>query len=138
MILGQSESKTKTLPFRHMEGDPSLIRYSSKTAEQNFMKLLGIVHYIIEVSQSKTRTLPFKTLGSGRYHFVSIAHSITSLFFCHSSTNFSSTDSGYAFDTNMYYLSFIYKYYIKTLYSWYLQYTSDLDILSRIHSNKFH
>ena len=25
-------------------GDPSLIRYSSKTAEQNFMKLSGIVH----------------------------------------------------------------------------------------------
>ena len=25
----------------------SLIRYSSKTAEQNFMKLSGIVHYMI-------------------------------------------------------------------------------------------
>ena len=31
------------------------------------------------VSQSKTRTLPYKTWGSGGYHFVSIAHSISSL-----------------------------------------------------------
>ena len=28
-------------------GDPSLIRYSSKTAEQNFLKLSGIVHYMM-------------------------------------------------------------------------------------------
>ena len=28
-------------------GDPSLIRYSSKTPEQNFMKLSGIVHYMM-------------------------------------------------------------------------------------------
>ena len=28
-------------------GDPSVIRYSSKTAEQNFMKLSGIVHYMV-------------------------------------------------------------------------------------------
>ena len=28
-------------------GDPSLIRFSSKTAEQNFMKLSGIVHYMM-------------------------------------------------------------------------------------------
>ena len=28
-------------------GDPSLIRYSPKTAEQNFMKLSGIVHYMM-------------------------------------------------------------------------------------------
>ena len=28
-------------------GDPSLIRYSSKSAEQNFMKLSGIVHYMM-------------------------------------------------------------------------------------------
>ena len=30
------------------------------------------------VPQSKTRTLPYKTWGSGGYHFVSIAHSISS------------------------------------------------------------
>ena len=73
-------------------GDPSLIRYSSKTTEQNFMKLSGIVHYMMSyctsyfkflsawfwVSQSKTRILPYKTWGSGGYHFVSIAHSISS------------------------------------------------------------
>ena len=28
-------------------GDPSLIGYSSKTAEQNFMKLSGIIHYMM-------------------------------------------------------------------------------------------
>ena len=28
-------------------GGPSLIRYSSKTAEQNFMKISGIVHYMM-------------------------------------------------------------------------------------------
>ena len=28
-------------------GGASLIRYSSKTAEQNFMKLWGIVHYMM-------------------------------------------------------------------------------------------
>ena len=57
----------------------SLIRYSSKTAEQNFMKLSGIFttwcrtappilsFYSNDfgVSQSKTRTLPYKTWGSG-------------------------------------------------------------------------
>ena len=57
----------------------SLIRYCSMTAEQNFMKLSGIVHYMMPyctsyfkfyphdfgVSQSKTRTLPYKTWGSG-------------------------------------------------------------------------
>ena len=56
---------------------PSLIRYSSKTAEQNFMKLSGIVHYMMPyctsyfkfyphdfgVSQSKTRTLPLQHVG---------------------------------------------------------------------------
>ena len=34
------------------------------------------------VSQSKTRTLPYKTWGSGGYHFVSIAHSISSFNCC--------------------------------------------------------
>ena len=95
MIFRVFQSKTRTLPLRHKGGgDPSLIRYSSKTAEQNFMKLSGIVHYMMPyctsyilnfyphdfgVSQSKTRTLPYKTWGSGGYHFVSIAHSISSL-----------------------------------------------------------
>ena len=55
----------------------SLIRYSSKTAEQNFMKISGIVHYMMPyctsyftfyphdfgVSQSKTRTLPLRHMG---------------------------------------------------------------------------
>ena len=30
----------------------SLIRYSSKTAEQNFMKLSGIVHYMMQYCTS--------------------------------------------------------------------------------------
>ena len=33
------------------------------------------------VSESKTRTLPYKTWGSGGYHFVSIAYSISSFTF---------------------------------------------------------
>ena len=41
-------------------GDPSLIRYSSKTAEQN----LSFYSNDFGVSQSKTRTLPYKTWGS--------------------------------------------------------------------------
>ena len=66
------------LPPRGGGGDPSLICYSSKTAEQNFMKLAGIVHYMMHtappilsfylndfgVSQSKTMSLPYKTWGS--------------------------------------------------------------------------
>ena len=76
-----------------MWGGASLIRYSPKTAEQNFMKLSGIVHYMMSYCTSyfkflfewfwgfpeHTRTLPYKTWGSGGYHFVSIAHSISSL-----------------------------------------------------------
>ena len=31
---------------------PSLIRYSSKTAEQNFIKLLGIIHYMMPYGTS--------------------------------------------------------------------------------------
>ena len=73
-------------------GDPSLIRCSSKTAEQNFMELSGLFTTWCHTApsilnfysndfgfpQSKTRTLPYKTWGSGGYHFVSIAHSISS------------------------------------------------------------
>ena len=97
--FGVSQSKTRTLPLQHKGGDPSLIRYSSKTSKQNFMKLSGIVHYMFTtwcltappilsfyshdfgVSQSKTRTLPYKTWGSGEYHFVSIAPSISSFLY---------------------------------------------------------
>ena len=35
----------------------SLIRYSSKTAEQNFMKLLGIVHYMMPYCTSYLKFL---------------------------------------------------------------------------------
>ena len=94
MILGCPRAKQGLCHYDIWGGgDPSLIHYSSKTAEQNFMKLSGIVHYMMPyctsyfmfysndfgVSQSKTRTLPYKTWGSGGYHFVSIAHSISSL-----------------------------------------------------------
>ena len=92
MILGCPRAKQGLCHYDIWGGDPSLIRYSYKTAEQNFMKLSGIVHYMMpyctsffkfysndfRVSQSKTRTLPYKTWGSGGYHFVSIAHSISS------------------------------------------------------------
>ena len=66
----------------------SLIRYSSKTAEQNFMKLSGIVHYTMPYCISYFKILGFprtkqglchtKHGGAGGYHFVSIAHSISS------------------------------------------------------------
>ena len=40
----EQNKETRTLPLRHMGGGgASLIRYPSKTAEQNFMKLSGIV-----------------------------------------------------------------------------------------------
>ena len=97
MILGFPRAKQGLCHYDVRGGGPSLIRYSSKTAEQNFMKLSGIVHYMMPytappilnlsfysnyfwMSQSKTRTLPYKTWGSGGYHFVSIAHSISSFF----------------------------------------------------------
>ena len=68
----------------------SLIRCYS--AEQNFMKLSGIVHYMMLYCTSyfkflfewfwgfpeQNKDLPYKTWGSGGYHFVSIAHSISS------------------------------------------------------------
>ena len=72
-------------------GDPSLIRYSSKTAEQNFMKFSGIVHYMMPYCTSYLKFLfewfwgfpepkkDFAIHGEGGYHFVSIAHSISSL-----------------------------------------------------------
>ena len=45
--FGVSHSKTRTLPLRHMGGGASLICYSSKNAEQNLIKLSGIVHYMM-------------------------------------------------------------------------------------------
>ena len=92
-IWGFPEQKQGLCHYDIWGGGASLIRYSSKTAERNFMKLSGIVHYMMPytappissfysndygVSQSKTRTLPYKTWGSKGYHFVSIAHSISS------------------------------------------------------------
>ena len=47
-----SHSKTRTFPLRHIGGDPSLIRYSSKTADQNFVKLSGVVHYMMPYCNS--------------------------------------------------------------------------------------
>ena len=57
----------------------SLIRYSTKTAEQNFMKLSEIVHYMMPYCTSyfkfllewflgfpeQNKDLPYKTWGSG-------------------------------------------------------------------------
>ena len=47
MILGFPRAKQGLCYYDIWGGDPSLIRYSSKTPEQNFMKLLGIVHYMM-------------------------------------------------------------------------------------------
>ena len=42
--------------------------------------ILNFYPHDFGVSQSKTRTLPYKTWRSGGYHFVSIAHSISSFY----------------------------------------------------------
>ena len=44
-------------------GDQSLIRYFSKTAEQNFMKLSGIVHYMIPYCTSYFKFLSARFWG---------------------------------------------------------------------------
>ena len=46
-ILGCPRAKQGFCHYDIWGGGPSLIRYSSKTAEQNFTKLLGIVHYMM-------------------------------------------------------------------------------------------
>ena len=46
-FLGFPEQSKDFVITTYLGGDPSLIRYSSKTAEQNFMKLSGIVHYMM-------------------------------------------------------------------------------------------
>ena len=77
--------------------DPSLIRYSSKTAEQNFMKLSGIVHYMMPYCTSyfkflfewfwgvpkQNKDFAIQNMGERGYHFVSIAHSISSFIYSH-------------------------------------------------------
>ena len=69
--------------------------YSSKTAEQNFMKLLRIVHYMMPYCTSyfkflsawfwgvpeQIKDFAIQNMGKRGYHFVSIAHSISSLFY---------------------------------------------------------
>ena len=70
----------------------SLILYSSKTAEQNFMKLSGIVHYMMSYCTSyfkflsawfrgflkQNKDFAIQNMGKRGYRFVSIAHSISS------------------------------------------------------------
>ena len=94
MLLGCPRAKHGLCHYDIMGGgDPSLIRYSSKTAEQNFMKLSGIVHYMMLYCTfhlkflfewfwgfpEQSKDFAIMTWGSGGYHFVSIAHSISSL-----------------------------------------------------------
>ena len=47
----------------------SLIRYSSKTAEQNFMKLSGIVHYMMPYCTSYFKILGFPRAKQGLCHY---------------------------------------------------------------------
>ena len=97
MILGFPRAKQGLCHYDKWGGDPSLIRYSSKTAEQNFMKLSGIVHYIMPYCTSYFKfwfewfwgLCHTKHGEEGGYHFVSTAHSISSFnllsyhdFFC--------------------------------------------------------
>ena len=63
--------------FVHLSVPPSqsLIRCSSKTSEQNFMKLSGIVHYIHTAPPilkfwgvpQQTRALPLRHMGGGTH-----------------------------------------------------------------------
>ena len=52
MILGFPRAKQGLCHYDIWGGDPSLIRYYSKTAEQNFMKLSGIVQYMMPYCNS--------------------------------------------------------------------------------------
>ena len=94
MILGCPTAKQVLCHYDIWEGgEPSLIRYSSKTAEQNFMKLSGIVHYMMPYCTSyfkflfewfwgfpeQNKDFDIQNMGEQGYHFVSIAHSIRSL-----------------------------------------------------------
>ena len=72
----------------------SLIRYSSKTAEQNFMKLSRIVHYMMPYYTcyfeilfewfwgfpEQNKDFALQNMGERGYHFVSIAYGISSSF----------------------------------------------------------
>ena len=72
-------------------GDLSLIRYSSKTAEQNFMKLSGIVNYMMPYCTfyfkflfewfwgfpEQNKDFAIQNMGERGYHFVSIAPQFT-------------------------------------------------------------
>ena len=49
--------QNKDFAIKTYGGGPSLIRYSSKTAEQNFMKLSGIVHYMMPYCTSYFKIL---------------------------------------------------------------------------------
>ena len=92
--------QTKSDPYVHpfvrssVRPSQSLIRYSSKTAEQNFMKLSGIVHYMMPYCPSyfniffewfwgfpeQNKDFAIQNMGERGYHFVSIAYSISSFF----------------------------------------------------------
>ena len=47
MIWGFPEQNMDFAITKYGGGDPSVIRYSSKTGEQNSMKLSGIAHYMM-------------------------------------------------------------------------------------------
>ena len=50
VILMSVRSFIRSFVSSFVHPSPSLIRYSSKTAEQNFMKLSGIVHYMMHTA----------------------------------------------------------------------------------------
>mgnify|MGYP003692507927 CR=1 FL=1 len=59
LYLGFPRAKQGLCHYYIWGGGASVIRYSSKTAEQNFMKLSGIVHYMMPY-----RTLYIKFLSA--------------------------------------------------------------------------
>ena len=67
MIFGFPRAKQGLCHYDIWGGrDPSLIRYSSKTTEQNFMKLSGIVHYMKPYCTSYLKFLSCVILGFPR------------------------------------------------------------------------
>ena len=91
-ILGCPRAKQGLCHYDTWGGDPSLIRYSSKTAEQIFMKLSGIVHYMMPYCTfyfkflfewfwgfpEQNKDFAIQNMRERGNHFVSIAHSISS------------------------------------------------------------
>ena len=69
VILVSVRSFVRSFVRPSVRPSPSLIRYSSKTAEQNFMKLSGIVHYMMPYCTSYFKFLGFPRAKQRLCHY---------------------------------------------------------------------